>query len=177
MPSSCKPIRQKSIQTQSRSAPQKGIVIPYKCYITYKPNYVHRRISPHIGQTAYASEEEIVQNSTTILIYHNMMYMSRANIDNILYCICGRWFSQCVLYVLLDLWFRQYVLLPYKWRISRTILLRVGKPQNNLLYPYFQMEPLWFLLCRVTCRHREKRLDFKHFLSHKEGVQPFGSSD
>ena len=28
----------KSIQTQSRSAPQKGIVIPYKCYTTYKPN-------------------------------------------------------------------------------------------------------------------------------------------
>ena len=80
----------KSIQTQSKSAPQKGIVIPHKCYITYKPNYVHRRISPHIGQTAYASEEEIVQNSITILIYHNMMYMSRANVDNILYCVSGR---------------------------------------------------------------------------------------
>ena len=26
----------------------------------YKPNYVHRRISPHIGQTAHASEEESV---------------------------------------------------------------------------------------------------------------------
>ncbi len=43
----------------------------------YKPNYVHRRISPHIGRTVYASEEEIVQNSITILIYHNIMYMSR----------------------------------------------------------------------------------------------------
>ena len=50
----------KSIQTQSKSAPQKGIIIPYKCYITYKPNYVHRRISPHIGRTAYASEKESV---------------------------------------------------------------------------------------------------------------------
>ena len=78
MPSSCKPIRQKSIQTQSKSAPQKGIIIPYSSnYITYKPNYVHRRISPHIGRTVYASEEEIVQNSITILIYHNIMYMSR----------------------------------------------------------------------------------------------------
>ena len=27
----------------------------------YKPNYVHRRITPHIGRTAYASEEESVQ--------------------------------------------------------------------------------------------------------------------
>lgn len=66
----------KSIQTQSKFAPQKGIVIPYKCYITFKPNYVHRRISPHIGQTAYASEEEIVQNTITVLIYHNMLDMS-----------------------------------------------------------------------------------------------------
>ena len=31
-----------------------------KCYITYKPNYVHRRISPHIGWAAYASEKESV---------------------------------------------------------------------------------------------------------------------
>ena len=67
----------KSIQTQSRSAPQKGIVIPHKGYTMYKPNYVHRRISPHIGRTAYASEEEIVQNSITILIYYNIRYMSR----------------------------------------------------------------------------------------------------
>ncbi len=43
----------------------------------YKPNYVHRRISPHIGRAAYASEEEIVQNSITILIYYNIRYMSR----------------------------------------------------------------------------------------------------
>ena len=63
----------------------------------YKPNYVHRRISPHIGWAAYASEEEIVQNSITILIYHNMMYMSRVNIDNILCRVSERYFSQCVL--------------------------------------------------------------------------------
>ena len=53
----------------------------------YKPNYVHRRISPHIGQTAYASEKEIVQNSITTLIYHNIAYMSRWNDGNIL-CPC-----------------------------------------------------------------------------------------
>lgn len=56
----------------------------------YKPNYVHRRISPHIGQTAYASEKEIVQNSITTLIYHNIMYMSRRSVYNILYRISGR---------------------------------------------------------------------------------------
>lgn len=55
----------------------------------YKPNYVHRRISPHIGRAAYASEEEIVQNLITIFIYHDIVYMSRGNIDNILYHICG----------------------------------------------------------------------------------------
>lgn len=67
----------KSTQTQSKSASQKGIVIPHKGYTMYKPNYVHRRISPHIGRAAYASEEEIVQNSITILIYYNIRYMSR----------------------------------------------------------------------------------------------------
>lgn len=55
----------------------------------YKPNYVHRRISPHIGWAAYASEEEIVQNSITILIYHNIMYMSRLDVYSIL-CHVGR---------------------------------------------------------------------------------------
>ena len=69
----------------------KGHSNPSQCtYITYKPNYVHRRISPHIGRTAYASEEEIVQNSIMIFIYHNMMYMSIVNIYNILYCVGGR---------------------------------------------------------------------------------------
>ena len=77
VPSSCKSSRQKSTQTQSKSASQKGIVTPHKRYTMYKPNYVHRRISPHIGRAAYASEKEIVQNSITILIYNNIRCMSR----------------------------------------------------------------------------------------------------
>ena len=78
MPSSCKPTWQKSIQTQSRYAPQKGIVISYKCYITYKPNYVHRRITPHIGRTAYASEEESVHRiNYNFCIPQDTVYVKR----------------------------------------------------------------------------------------------------
>ena len=32
-------------------------------------------------------------------------------------------------------------------------------------------------MCWSACWHIEKKLNFKHFLSHKTGVQLFGSSD
>ena len=100
VPSSCKAIRQKSIQTQSRYTPQKGIVIPYKCYITYKPNYVHRRISPHIGRTAYASEKESVHRiNYDFYIPQDTVYVKRQIFK--MWCFIGlrRIFIMRIMYI------------------------------------------------------------------------------
>ena len=57
------------------------------------------------------------------------------------------------------------------------VKIGVEKPQNNSLYPYFQREPLDFSCVGLLAGTWRKRIDFKHFLSRKTGVQLFGSSD
>ena len=73
MPSSCKPTRQKSLQTQSKSAPQKGIAIAthsdmLQAYNPYK-------MCTGVGQTTYASKAETCIESIASLIYRNIYDM------------------------------------------------------------------------------------------------------
>ena len=81
----------KSIQTQSRSTPQKGIVIPYKCYTTYKPNKrAQADLSAHRpdGLRLRGGNRAKLNN---IFIYHNIC--QEANLQNVVFTVRGRIFT------------------------------------------------------------------------------------
>ena len=94
----------KSIQTQSRSAPQKGIVIPYKCYTTYKPNKrAQADLSAHRpdGLRLRGGNRAKFNNNSYIPLYD--VYVKSERLQYIVLHWREVVFTMRILYVLLDL--------------------------------------------------------------------------